>query len=905
MGNPVSLNASGQATFTTSTLTGGTRGINAVYSGDSNFQGTTALLKPPQVVNRIDSSTSLTGDPNPVNYGVSYTFTATVVSASGSGPTPVGDVTFVDTTTGATLGVRTLDVTGTAKLAVDGSSVAFLDAGLHTVQASFPGDNNYNPSARKFTETVNSASTSTSVTNDHTSGSVFGEPVTYTATVTSPTTTPFGAVTFTADDGLGHVTTLGTKSLDSSGKAALSFNALPVGTQTITAAFNANVDFKGSSGTTSETVSQGTTSATLSTSKSPTVFGEPVTFTATITANAPSTLPPAGSVTFVDTTTGATLGTNNLLAGSPGSGSAKATLTVSSLSSATGGMSHNIQASYNTDGNYASSSANTSQTVNPAPTVTTVTVAPSPSAFGQVVTITATVNPSPSNKVPTGSVVFTIDGSQTGAITLNGSGKATATMVFNSLGSHRISAAYTSDNLNNFLSSSSSQVTQQVNAAPTTTTVTSSQNPSFQPQLVTFTATVSGAPSLATPTGSVQFVIDGSAATGAVGLNAAGQATFSTSMLAPGKHSVAATYTSNSPNFTGSSGGPVQTVRATADPARFPLGFGAGTNGVEAVVNLQAGGQVVANPTPIPGWTGEIHRAVGDLNGDFVSDTVWAAGPGGGPRVRIIAGGTGAVLADFFAFDPAFTGGVNVAVADVNGDGVPDVIAAAGPGGGPHLKVIDGTKLNLLLANGEISDSALLASFFAYDPTFTGGVNVAAADINGDSHADIITGAGPGGGPHAKVIDGTKMGQVQANGEIANAALLASFFAFAPSFTGGVNVAAGDFNGDGTPDVIVGAGAGSIGPLVRVLNGTALNQVLANGEIAPSASLGDFPAFAPGFSGGVRVDAVDVNGDGKLDIVTGAGPGGGPAVEVFGATDLALLDSFFATLPAFPGGVFV
>jgi uncharacterized protein (TIGR03118 family) len=339
--------------------------------------------------------------------------------------------------------------------------------------------------------------------------------------------------------------------------------------------------------------------------------------------------------------------------------------------------------------------------------------------------------------------------------------------------------------------------------------------------------------------------------------------------------------------------------------ARFPLSFGVGTNGIEAIVNLQAGGQVVDAPAPIPGWTGEIHRAVGDLNGDLVPDTVWAAGPGGGPRVRIIAGGTGAVLADFFAFNPAFTGGVNLAVADVNGDGVPDVIVAAGPGGGPHLKVIDGTKLNLVLANGEISDSALLASFFAYDPTFTGGVNVAAADINGDSHADIITGAGPGGGPHAKVIDGTKVGQVQANGEIANAALLASFFAFAPSFTGGVNVAAGDFNGDGTPDVIVGAGAGSIGPMVRVLNGSALNQVLANGEIAPSASLANFQAFAPGFTGGVRVDAVDVNGDGKQDIVTGAGAGGGPAVEVFRGTDLALVDSFFATDPMFAGGVFV
>src|SRR5262249_39017975 len=128
----------------------------------------------------------------------------------------------------------------------------------------------------------------------------------------SPTITPFGSVTFTGDNGSGTKVNMGTKALDSGGKAALVFNALPVGTFTVTAAFNANVDFKASSNTTSETVSQGTTSATLSPSKSPTVFGEPVTFTATITANSPSTLSPAGSVTFVDTTTGATLGTTNL-----------------------------------------------------------------------------------------------------------------------------------------------------------------------------------------------------------------------------------------------------------------------------------------------------------------------------------------------------------------------------------------------------------------------------------------------------------------------------------------------------------------------------------------------------------------------------------------------------------------
>ena len=99
------------------------------------------------------------------------------------------------------------------------------------------------------------------------------------------------------------------------------------------------------------------------------------------------------------------------------------------------------------------------------------------------------------------------------------------------------------------------------------------------------------------------------------------------------------------------------------------------------------------------------------------------------------------LLASFFAYDPAFSGGVCVAVGDVNGDGKPDIITGAGAGGGPHVEVFDLT--------GHLENE-----FFAYDPRFTGGVNVAVGDLTGDGQGDIITGAGAGGGPHVKVFDG-------------------------------------------------------------------------------------------------------------------------------------------------------
>jgi hypothetical protein len=298
----------------------------------------------------------------------------------------------------------------------------------------------------------------------------------------------------------------------------------------------------------------------------------------------------------------------------------------------------------------------------------------------------------------------------------------------------------------------------------------------------------------------------------------------------------------------------------------------------------------IATVTPFPSFSGGISVAAGDVNGDGTPDLIVGEGTGGSPRVKVVDGTTGQTLADFFAFAPSFTGGVFVAAGDVNGDGRADIIVSADASGGPEVKVIDGTKLNQLSANGQIAPSALLADFLAYTPGFTGGVRVAASDINGDGRADIIVGAGAGSGPEVKVIDGTRLNQLSANGEIAPTALLADFFAFAPGLTGGVFVAAGDVNGDGRADIIVGADAGG-GPEVKVIDGAKLNQLLANGQTAPSALLADFLAFAPSFTGGVFVAAGDVNGDGRADVIVGAGPGGLPEVKVIDGTKLNQLSA--------------
>jgi hypothetical protein len=191
-----------------------------------------------------------------------------------------------------------------------------------------------------------------------------------------------------------------------------------------------------------------------------------------------------------------------------------------------------------------------------------------------------------------------------------------------------------------------------------------------------------------------------------------------------------------------------------------------------------------------PTFGGGVTLAVGYFNKDQYADIVTGAGPGGGPQVNVFDGGNNSVLRAFNAFDPTFSGGVNVGTGDMNGDGLSEIVTA--PVVGSTLtRVYDGA------TNG------LLKAFDAF-AGFTGGVSVAAGDLTGDGLADIIVGAGPGGGPHVKAFDGVSGG------------LIRSFFVNDPnvpgappvSITGGVTVAASDINGDGVADILTGRGRG-------------------------------------------------------------------------------------------------
>jgi hypothetical protein len=207
-----------------------------------------------------------------------------------------------------------------------------------------------------------------------------------------------------------------------------------------------------------------------------------------------------------------------------------------------------------------------------------------------------------------------------------------------------------------------------------------------------------------------------------------------------------------------------------------------------------------------------------------------------GSQVEIRNATSGDLVRRFFAFSPDFKGGVRVASGDVNGDGFNDVIAGAGNGGGARVRVYDGH-------NVDGGRPVKLYDFLAFGSGYRGGVYVAAGDVNGDGHADIIVAPSAGSSAEVRIFDGE------------NGSALTSFFAFGRG-AGGVRVATGDVNGDGFADIIAGTGKGSS---VRIFDGQD-----------PSVMLDAFRAFPRVYDRGISVAGGDVNGDGLDDVIVGA-----------------------------------
>ncbi|EKD47223.1 MAG: FG-GAP repeat protein [uncultured bacterium] len=207
----------------------------------------------------------------------------------------------------------------------------------------------------------------------------------------------------------------------------------------------------------------------------------------------------------------------------------------------------------------------------------------------------------------------------------------------------------------------------------------------------------------------------------------------------------------------------------------------------------------------------------------------------------------------FFSYNDAYEGGTQVITADIDFDINDETVVA---------------NANQVFIYNE--DGSLHASFYPYTENYKGGVNISIGDLESDGSVEIITGTENGGGAQVRIFN--------SDGVLINP----GFFAYDNVYRGGVNVAVGDLNGDGTREIICGAGTEG-GPHVRIFNkdGRLINP--------------GFFAYDINFRGGVNVATGDLNGDGIDEIITGPGLGGAPEIKVWNNNREQLGSSFWGS----------
>ncbi|MGW7618348.1 Ig-like domain repeat protein, partial [Streptomyces antimycoticus] len=347
------LNGSGQACVTTSAIPVGSHVVTATYSGDTGVasSSTTGSV----TVNQGVSTTTLSFLPSSPVCGQPVTLCAQVTVSPPSTCTATGTVTF--TIAGGPTLIGTLDANGQACVTSNAIPV-----GTHAVTASYAGNTGVAGSSASGSITVGQATSTTTLTITPASP-VCGQPVTLCAqvTTTSPgTCVPTGTVTFSIARG---PTLIGT--LNASGQACVTSNAIPVGGHPVTATYAGNTGVAGSSVSGSVTVGQASTTTTLTSSPNPSAPGQNVTFTATVAAVPPATGTPTGTVTFVISGGPTLTGTLN----------ASGVATASTNTLTTG--AHTVTATYSGDGCFGPSTSPTiTQNVGVAPSGTTVTATP-------------------------------------------------------------------------------------------------------------------------------------------------------------------------------------------------------------------------------------------------------------------------------------------------------------------------------------------------------------------------------------------------------------------------------------------------------------------------------------------------------------------------------------------------
>ena len=515
----------GIATFTTTTLPGGTDTLTASYPGAGDFAASTSAPVTVTVTNlRVNTTTALSASATQINVGAPVTLTATVAGISGTA-IPTGSVSFYSGS--VLLGSSPLSPAGVATL-----TSSTLPAGSDPISVYYAGDTSFNPSVSNtvtITVTAPLVNTTTMLSIVPGGGTLdVGTPYTVTATVTpaSGTTLPTGNIVFT----IGSITQV--VPLNASGVAVYS-NLAPAaaGTLAISASYQGSSAFAPStSNTLNETVVTIATTTAISISPGGGSLGIGASYTVTATVTAASrTSHPSGNVVFTigSATQTVVLNANGVAVYTGTAPAAPGTFTIS--------------AAYQGSATFAASTSSTlNETVAIIATTTAIAVNPGGGSLtvGSPYTVTATVTPASGTTIPTGNVVFTI-GTATQTVSLSPAGIAIfAGTAPTAAGTLTIAASYQGSA--QFAPSTARGIIATIVAAPTTTTLTTSATQTNAGSPVTLTAMVFSSTGLSLDGGSVSFY-DGTTLLGNVPLTA-GTASLTTTTLPTGTNPISATY---------------------------------------------------------------------------------------------------------------------------------------------------------------------------------------------------------------------------------------------------------------------------------------------------------------------------------------------------------------------------
>lgn len=290
-------------------------------------------------------------------------------------------------------------------------------------------------------------------------------------------------------------------------------------------------------------------------------------------------------------------------------------------------------------------------------------------------------------------------------------------------------------------------------------------------------------------------------------------------------------------------------VNSSDSPQTIKLGDGfEELRGAPPSVN---GGRVVTQVT-LPGHDGRIL-----LKRQMVVD---AGAYTNGALVQIFKPDGTATRSGFFSYTGAYPGGTPLLQRDLNHDGHAETITT----GNGRVTVVNYRQ-------------ETIGSFKPFGASYTGGISVAAGDLNGDGVEDLVM--APQRGANQRIVGTTYTGR----------RLIGPWRPFKRDYTGGPSVAVSDVNGDGRIEIIAGAGKGA-DPRVSVFT-------------TRGKRLSSFLAYTRTFRGGIRVAAGDVQVGGQNEIVTVPGPGGGPQVRIFTSRGRSIGPGFFALQKSYRGGL--